>query len=428
MKIHRWLTVGLENGIHWPTNEVKVTFQGNEFLLRPETDQLAPSVALAFDPPMSDKEALHLIRRFLSSLSWVERGHLRETITFGTGGRPGGVGKGPGARLISTRFRVDYLPETTDTKARLCLALYREAMNLNSEPFQFLGFFKIINALYKTGAEQKAWINQTLPLLNDHFATERLKVLQKQQRDVGEYLYESGRCAVAHAFNEPLVDPDDPDDTWRLTADLPVIKALAEHLIESQVGVKSARTFRQEHLYELAGFREMFGASVVTKLKAKQLPSKGEFPALPLLSIRLRDKEKYPAFELLVSTIVGLKDGCVYVRCDSKDGLAALVFGLNFPAERIEFNTQGGVAVGDDGSAHATRVRLDDLRFFREHICNGELEIWNAEAETLLGRTDPLIPMNVDLRGTIRNLERIQEELETALAVRSAPEEGACSI
>ena len=74
-------------------------------------------------------------------------------------------------------------------------------------------------------------------------------------------------------------------------------------------------------------------------------------PTLPVLSIRLRDKEKYPAFEGLVSTVVGLKDGCVYVRCDSKDGLVALILGLNFFSERIEFNTQGGVAVGDPASA-----------------------------------------------------------------------------
>jgi hypothetical protein len=247
MKLHRWLTVGLESGIHWPTTEVKVTHREHEFLLRPETDQLAPSVALAYDPPLTDKEALLLIRRFLSSLSWVERGHLRETFTFGTGGRPGGVGKGAGARLISTRFRVDYLPETSDQKAQLCLALYREAMNLNSKPFQFLGFFKIINALFERGSDQKAWINKTLPVLNDHWARERLEELQKLHCDIGDYLYESGRCAVAHAFDKPLVDPDNPDDTQRLDADLPVIKALAEYLMESRVGIKSARTYRQEH-------------------------------------------------------------------------------------------------------------------------------------------------------------------------------------
>jgi len=47
-------------------------------------------------------------------------------------------------------------------------------------------------------------------------------------------LYASGRCAVAHAFNDPVVDPDDPKDVFRLSADMPVAKALAEHLIEHE--------------------------------------------------------------------------------------------------------------------------------------------------------------------------------------------------
>ena len=286
-----------------------MTFQGREFLLRPETEQLAPSVALAYDPPLTDKEALLLIRRFLSSLSWVEAGPLHETFGIGTGGHPGSVGKG-GARLINPKFRVDYLPEAKDPKAQLCLALYREAMNLNSEPFQFLGFFKIINALFEKGTDQKAWINKTLPLLNDHWVLERLKELKKRHSDIGEYLYESGRCAVAHAFSKPLVDPDDPEDTQRLSADLPVIRALAEHLMEHQVGIKSALTYRQEHLYELEGFRRVFGEAIVANLKAKHHLQPKDFPLLPQLSIRLRDRERYQAFECLHPTIViGLGKG-----------------------------------------------------------------------------------------------------------------------
>ena len=402
--------------------------KGQEFLLCPETDQLAPSVALAYDSPLTNKEALLLIRRFLSSLSWVERGPLRETFGIGTGGHPGKIGKGDSARLINPRFRIDYLPETKDPKAQLCLALYREAMNLNSEPFQLLGFFKIINALFKSGVDQKAWINKTLPVLDDHRVRGRLEELQKLHSDIGDYLYDSGRCAVAHAFNEPLVDPDDPEDTQRLSADLPVIKALAEHLMEHEVGIKSAVTYHQEHLYELEGFRRLFGETIISQLKAKQTLQLRDFPLLPRLSIRIRDKERYQAFECLHPTILSTKDGCVYLRCLSKDGVVALLVGLNFPAERIEFDPQGGVSIRDDGTPNAVRMGLDQLRFFREHICNGQLEIWDAQREVLLGRTDPLIPINVDLGRTIRNLDLIQEKLVVAVDVRSAPEEGACSI
>jgi hypothetical protein len=230
--------------------------------------------------------------------------------------------------------------------------------------------------------------------------------------------------------DKPLVDPDDPEDTQRLSADLPVIRALAEHLMEHQLGIKSALTYRQEHLYELEGFRRLFGEAIVANLKAKHHSQPKDFPLLPQLSIRLRDEERYQAFECLHPTVVSTRDGCVYIRCVSQDGLVALFLGLNFQAERIEFAVQGRVRVEirDDGTPYATRRALDYLRFVREHFCNGELEIWDAQREALLGRTDPFVPTNIDLGGTIRNLARIQEELEVALDVRSAPEEGACSI
>src|SRR5260370_40321847 len=123
MDRRRWLSVALDSGIFWRAQETAVRYEGHNFLLRPETDQLAPSVALAFDDPSRDDEALLLIRRFLSSLSWIERGYLRETVTLGTGGNPGRIGKGPGARMINPQFRVDYLPVKLTARAQLCLAL-----------------------------------------------------------------------------------------------------------------------------------------------------------------------------------------------------------------------------------------------------------------------------------------------------------------
>src|SRR5260370_42466254 len=117
--------------------------------------------------------------------------------------------------------------------------------------------------LYPGGAEQRAWINGACAKLNDFRGQERLRELHASHRDVGAYLYEAGRCAVAHAFNEPIVDPDDPADTRRLIEDLPVIKALAEFAIEREFAVKSSRTFRTDHLYQFKGFRELFGSSLV---------------------------------------------------------------------------------------------------------------------------------------------------------------------
>jgi methylamine utilization protein MauJ len=281
MDRRRWLTAAVESGIFWPTNETVLTYEGHEFVLLPETEKLAPRVAVALDDPDRGDEAMLLMRRFLSVLSWVEAGSIRVTATMEVGGGPGRISKGPTARMINPHFRVDFLPADLTSRAKLCLALYREAQNQNSPPFQFLGYFKIINMLHAGGLEQKAWINDACAKLDNYRARERLSKLRVSQADIGAYLYESGRCAVAHAFHEPVVDPDDPEHTRRLFDDLPVIKALAEFAIEREFGVKSSRTFRIEHLYQLAGFRELFGSSLVAALKEKHEIGIDSFPPIP---------------------------------------------------------------------------------------------------------------------------------------------------
>lgn len=132
-------------------------------------------------------------------------------------------------------------------------------------------------------------------------------------------MYESGRCAIAHAFSEPLVDPEDPDDSARLQKDLPLIKALAQHLIESELGVKSIQTIWSEHLYHLSGFHPLIGPEIASKLKSKTEISSSAVPKLPNLCIRIRDQPNLSAFENLVPEIISGKEGCLVLDCHSID-------------------------------------------------------------------------------------------------------------
>jgi hypothetical protein len=405
-----WLVVGLDVGVHWPTVETGLRFEGHEILLRPETDRLAPSVVMGYEPPMGQQEALHLVRRFLSSVAWVKGGHLREIMVMG-GSHPIGVGKGPMARLIDTKFRVDYLPEPADPKARLALALYREAMGLNSEPYQFLGFYKVVNMLYETGPDQKAWINSTVDKVENHIAQQRLAELRAQGEDVGNYLYESGRCAVAHAFNEPVVNPDDPKDTQRLANDLRLMKGLAEYAVEHELGVQSIRTVWHEHVYELQGFRELLSGPVIAALKSKQDFSLEAIPSLPPLSVRLRDHAPFGSLEGVHAEPVATAGGRLVLRCVSDDDLLQALLGLNFAEEHLEFDPINDVAIYDDGSVQAVQKALDRVRLVQGLYSNGQLEVWDSERQILLGRCDPFIPVDVDLKATDENLERIAAAL-----------------
>jgi hypothetical protein len=98
--------------------------------------------------------------------------------------------------------------------------------------------------------------------------------------------------------------------------------------------------------------------------------------------------------------------------------LLAVGIGLDFVCECIDFNLKTGVMPSDDGSATAVRYALDDNRFYRDMVTNGELEIWDSDNEKLLGRADPLLPVNVDIGRTVEALDERHRQLEAALASR----------
>jgi hypothetical protein len=75
-----------------------------------------------------------------------------------------------------------------------------------------------------------------LPQIKDDLARERIEDLENREENVPQYLYVSGRCAVAHAYTTPIVDPDNIQDLQRLSHDRDIIKAIAEFLIETDLG------------------------------------------------------------------------------------------------------------------------------------------------------------------------------------------------
>lgn len=218
-----WAVIGLETGFEWPAKEMTVNYKGHKILLRPETAELAPTIAVEYSHPTTYEEAASVGTEFLSALAWVEGRYVRETIWTG-GSAPINVGKGPIGGVATRSFRLDYIPEAADEKPKLALALYREALGNNSVAYQYLGYFKILNVLFSNGPQQINWINSTIPKLTDYHVKERLTELAARHSDLGNHLYASGRCAVAHAFSTPVVNPDDPNHRGRLSFELPVIR------------------------------------------------------------------------------------------------------------------------------------------------------------------------------------------------------------
>lgn len=240
------MTVGIDTQIPWPDEERVVKFEGKEFLFLPQTDRLQRAVRVKLGPGFPKSAADRMILELLSALAWAEESGADTTFwTWGT--IPINVGKGPFGMIGSGRF--DYLPAPVNPKAKLALAIYREALSVNLVPYKFLGFFKVVNVIRDKGTDQKAWIKSTLAHITDGGIKARIAEIQKRNPDVADYLYVSGRCAVAHAFNQPVVNPDDPTDLIRLNEDLPVIQEIARIAIERELGVVSKREYRR-HVVE----------------------------------------------------------------------------------------------------------------------------------------------------------------------------------
>jgi hypothetical protein len=236
----RYLQVGISGEAIWPEKETKITFGGHELILRPATRDTEQSVHIALKG-ITDIEGLTVINRFLSILTWCD-GQGMETL-YNWSGNPIPVSVPKRSRFVGSSIAFPFYRDIEDDpKARLALALYREARTISSIPFEFLSYFKILNIFWQDKFQNHKnelieGLREALSGLRYDEAVKRIKALNKQHGDVAAYLYESGRCAVAHAHSDPIVDPDNISDLRRLSDDMWIIKAVAEFLIENKLHV-----------------------------------------------------------------------------------------------------------------------------------------------------------------------------------------------
>jgi hypothetical protein len=225
------------------------------------------------------------------------------------------------------------------------------------------------------------------------------------------HLFESGRCAIAHAKADPIINPDDPRDARRLGAELPIMQALAVSAIETHLGVQTEHTIWKEHLYELAGWRRTIGHGAIEEVVAGTPPQDGQTINLPTINIRLRSSDPFAPLEGMTPLWAAHRDRSIELRYQSSDALVEMAFRLDFGEERLIFDVENGLFARDDGSVAAARDHQDIDRFFRDYFLNGELQMWDSETGDLLSRCDPFIPVNiiVNVEGFNAGIDRWNE-------------------
>jgi hypothetical protein len=239
-----WVSAGVASSIAWPEDDVWVQYDGVEYLLQGAAQdgeqRLAPSISTPAERDQVD-EALARLYRFTSVLGYYKRGyvditgHIWGTRIIRYSDPREGVTLQHGKR----RFNCSHMPIIEDDQVRKALAFLREGRRLRHvhEPYSFLSFFKVIESQFLPN-DRKAWVEQNLSLVAEERALNRINELRNQGVNVNQHLFDSGRCAVAHAsVGRDIVDPDIPSDRRRIAADLDIIAALANRYIKVDAGV-----------------------------------------------------------------------------------------------------------------------------------------------------------------------------------------------
>ena len=412
-----WLVANIEQFIGWPTKKQIIIFRGVKLLVLPELPDTYPGLALRKSETSEDP--VRLINDFLSSLVWKEHRPISVKYWSG-GGLPYVMGKDRLASFISPKFRIEYLQDPSDKKTRLALAFYREALTLNHKAYSFLSYYKIINLRFPESSKQMEWVNSEILKLAD---PELQKILsQIPQKDKGNYLYVSCRCAIAHAGIDPVVDPDNQDDIKRLSNELPLIKYLSEQIIENEYGVKSSRTIYTEHKYETFGIREIIGEDNIKKLINND-PALSSIQTPERISIRLWGRSHIDCYEKMKIVRISNNAGIIAFDCSTEDELLVVRICFDLNIDKILFDIENGIFIGNDGSAISAKYVAEYFVFKKEYYLNGILEVWDEVENKCLAWADSFIPTNIDVAGTIKNFDHLIEEYN--LLYRKRTEEAA---
>lgn len=390
-----WQCLNIETRTPWPTKPQTMIFEGHTLWLMPHTTDNHPGIAINRPAGLTMDDAWALLYRAISLISWTENtGIMVASMSGGDLPRMMGMGKGAGIALRDA-FDFSDLGGAQSDQGKLALALIREGRGLNHPAYAFLSFYRALETAIPDKHARVPWIRANIDNIQGHRAIEALtKLKQNIAGDLGKHLRDSGRHAIAHASAEPIINPDDPRDAQRLREELPVMEGLAVLAIENELGILTRTTIWKQHLYELRGWKLLFGEDVVSTVMAGKEPQGNQRFDLPMINVGLLNNAPFTPLTGMTPVQAAFGEQKIEVVYRSADGLVDLVFWLNFASERLEFDTARSLIAYDDGSAGAAKNGKELHRFFCDYMGNGSLQMWNAENDQLISRCDAFIPVN----------------------------------
>ena len=376
-----WLTAGVASSISWPSFDVCVKYDGDEYFLRGSERGGKPSppgITIACNDDRDAEEAIAKIYRFTSVLSWFMGGYV-DVSGYIYGSHPTLYG----ARTVysslgiagAKSFNCNHMPIIEDDNVRKALAFWREGKRLDEvhDSYSFLSFYKVIESQFRDGRDRGRWIAANLDKLKGR-AVARVAELRAIGVDVAKHLFDSGRCAVAHAsLDGEIVDPDIPADRKRLSADLVIVEELARIYIRDELGVPDARSLHQSR-DRLAPWESFLPSTIREILKKGENPPDVPSLAGRLVSVGLWPDGTIPGLERMTMDVAAFDKGIIKIVLINDRKTILLVFYLDYVTGRIHADLKSAVLIDGKNKPDENDVRAY-YTFFYKVFGNGIAEL-----------------------------------------------------
>lgn len=417
-----WLTAGIASSIAWPSQDVCVLYAGDEYFLRGSDRGGKPSppgITIACNGDHDADQAISKVYKFTSILSWFKHGYV-DVSGYIWGSHPFLYGDRNVYSSIgvsdSKSFDCNHMPIIEDENTRKALAFWREGKRLDEvhHGYSFLSFYKVIESQFRDGRHKGRWITDNIDKLTDR-AAKRASELRSAGIDVAMHLFESGRCAVAHASLEGrIIDPDIAKDRKRLLDDLVIIEELARIYIRDELRVPDARSLHKTR-NRLAPWDSLLPAETLEVLKRGGLPRDLSSLDGRVVSIRLWPDGPIPGLERMTTHVDSIKEGAVRLLLINERRTILLVFILDYPCGRVHTNLEDSGFL-DGGNRVDENDVLAYSTFFYNVFSNRIAELKYEDTEPI--DCEVVIPVNMMM--TMTPEQAIAEQVERFKKHRAA--------
>ncbi|NHQ87205.1 hypothetical protein HA050_13900 [Iodobacter sp. HSC-16F04] len=393
-----WLTAGVASSIPWPSLDVCVVYAGDEYFLRgtKNGDNTSPPCITIACKDGGVDDAIAKIYRFTSILSWFEGGYV-DVSGYIWGSHPilyGGRTVYSSMGIAGDKsFNCNHMPIVEQENVRKALAFWREGERLDEihDSYAFLSFYKVIESQFSNGKKKAEWITAHIDKLTDRAAI-RVAELRAAGTDVSRHLFDSGRCAVAHAsLDGEIVDPDIPEDRRRLSADLVIMKELARIFIRDELRVLDSRSLYRER-DRLEPWASLLSQEVLESLKNGGAPDQVSALTGHIVSIGLWPDGPIPGLERMTMHTVAVESGVVKIVLINDRKTILLVFFLDYRSGRIHTNLEDGGLLNGESKPTENDVKAY-ATFFYKVFSNGIAELTCGENEPV--DCEVVIPVNM---------------------------------